>query len=134
VRTAAIFAAGFVAVFLVSLLAARGSHGPSLATTHSCGPYIPPGPHALSYVAYATDTDCAHARRVAVAYVTTYVCHRGSLCKAVIDGLHCLTAGTAGPGLGWVACGRTKHIFKPRVYFSAKHPSERSHAVPGLPH
>ena len=132
-RTAAIFAAGFVAVFLVSLLAARGSHGPDLATTHACGSYTPSGRHALRYVAYATETDCARARRVAVAYVTTHVCRRGSLCKAVVDGLHCLTAGTAGPDLGWVACGRTKHIFKPRVYFTAKHPSQKAHVVPGLP-
>ncbi|MDQ6751666.1 MAG: hypothetical protein M3Z33_13075, partial [Actinomycetota bacterium] len=62
-----------------------------------------------------------------------HMCRRGSTCKAVIDGLHCLTAGSAGPGLVWVGCGRTKHIYKPRAFFSVDHPGPASAEGPDAP-
>lgn len=134
-RTAAILALGFVAVFLVSLLVAPGSEGPPVSSTRSCGSYVASGRHQRRYVAYATQTDCARAQRIARAYTAGHTCRRGSDCKAVVAGLHCLTAGSAGPGLGWVGCGRTKHIRKPRVFFSVKHPGPAAEGPngPALP-
>lgn len=132
-RTAAILALGFLAVFLASLVVAPGSEGPPRASTRSCGPYVASGPRRRRYVAYATETDCARARQLALAYTAAYVCRRGSDCKAVVDGQHCLTAGSAGPGLVWVSCGRGKHIRKPRVFFSVSHQGRGAADAPEAP-
>ena len=117
-RTAAIVAIGFLAVFAVSLVTAPGSDSPPGSTTHSCGPYVPPRHSPPRYVAYATETACGRARRVALAYAARHVCRRGTGCRAMVDGLHCKYAGDAGRRLGWVGCGRGKGIGKPRVFFS----------------
>jgi hypothetical protein len=118
VRSAAISVVGFVAVFAISLLTARGSHGPDPRNVAYCGSWRPGTPQARRYVAYAHDMDCTRGRALAAAYAATHRCRRTSTCKARVDGTHCLTAGSAGRLLGWVACGRTKHIFLPRVTFS----------------
>lgn len=132
-RTAAILALGFLAVFLISLVAAPGSESPPRYTTRSCGPYVASGRRQRRYVAYATKIECARARRVALAYTAGHVCRRGSQCRAVVDGLDCMSAGSAGPGLGWVGCGHGKHILKPRVFFSVDHPGAAATEGPTAP-
>ena len=130
-RTAAILALGFLAVFVVSLLTARGSDSPPRSTTDSCGPYRPHRPGSPPrYVAYATETDCRRARRVALAYNARHVCRRRTSCKAMVEGLHCRYVGDAGRRLGWVGCGRGKEIDKPRVFFSV---DRRGSAAPEPP-
>ncbi len=131
--TPAILALGFLAVFFVSLVTAPGSEGPPRSTTRSCGPYVGSGRQRHRYVAYATRTDCRRARQVALAYTASHVCRRGSNCKSVIDGLHCLTAGSAGPGLIWIGCGHSKHIYKPRVFFSVTVVGRGLPEVPNAP-
>jgi hypothetical protein len=133
VRTAAILALGFLAVFLVSLVAAPGSEGPPRSTTRSCGPYLATGRHRRRYVAYATEIECSRARRVALAYTASHVCRRGSQCKARVDGLDCMSEGSAGPALNWVGCGHGKPIHKPRVFFSVDHPGPTSAEAPEAP-
>ncbi len=136
-RSAAIYTLGFLVVFLISLVVAQGSEGPPRSTTHSCGSYVYSGRKRRRYVAYATRLDCVTAGRVARAYTAGHVCRRASNCKAMIYGLDCLTAGSAGPGLGWVSCGHTRHIHPPRAFFSVNHPgppaAEAGPSAPSLP-
>lgn len=70
---------------------------------------------------------------MALAYTMGHTCRRGSDCKAVVDGLHCLFAGSAGPGLTWVGCGRGTHIKKPRVFFSVEHAGPTAAEAPTAP-
>ncbi|MDQ6749742.1 MAG: hypothetical protein M3Z33_03160 [Actinomycetota bacterium] len=132
-RTAAILALGFLAVFLVSLIAAPGSESPPRSTTRSCGPYVASGRRRGRYVAYATRLDCSRARRVALAYTAGHVCRRTSMCRGVVEGLDCMSAGSAGPRLVWVGCGHGKRIHKPRVFFSVNHAGPAAAEGPDAP-
>jgi len=123
VRAAAVALAGFLAVFAISLVAARGSKGPALRRTPFCGVWKPgptPAPRSRPsrYVAYAHSTSCARALQTATAYAGTHVCRHVSQCKARIGHLRCRTAGTAGSNLGWIGCYSNANFDPPRVFFS----------------
>jgi hypothetical protein len=117
-RIALIVVLGFCAVFAWTLIAAQGSDGPPLSTTHFCGSWRPGGEAPRRHAVFATRMSCERARTVAVDYSRTRTCPRTSAsCLAHVDGLKCFTKGTAGRRLIWIGCEHLQGK-PPRAVFS----------------
>src|ERR1700704_1773756 len=108
-RIALIVVVGFCAVFGWTLIAAQGSDGPPLSTTHFCGTWRPGGAAPQRHVVFATRMSCERARTIAVDYSRTRTCPRTSAsCLAHVDRLKCFTKGSAGRRLIWIGCGHLR--------------------------